>query len=131
MRLTSDIGFHIKYVSVIIVVIQKYVYHSDSYLILFDLERISKTIDSVAASFPVVTLYQVDHNRSHKFKNMRSAKRYKLHIHVLLEYKHELIGRMPMQVFPFIFVICHLIWLCKYKICNNKKLKKRFRDYFI
>jgi hypothetical protein len=40
MRLTRDIGFHIKYVSVIIVVIQKYVYHSDSYLILFDLERI-------------------------------------------------------------------------------------------
>jgi hypothetical protein len=29
-----------------------------------------------------------------------------------------------MQVFPLIFVIRHLIWLCKYKMCNNKKYKK-------
>ena len=46
------------------------------------------TIDSVAASLLVVTLYQVYHNRSHKFKNMRSAERYKLHMHVLLECWH-------------------------------------------
>ena len=46
------------------------------------------TIDSVAASLPVVTLYQVYHNRSHKFKNMWSAERYKLHMHVLLECWH-------------------------------------------
>jgi hypothetical protein len=44
-----------------------------------------KTIDSVAASLQVVTFYQVEHIRSHKFKNMQSAERYKLHMHVLLE----------------------------------------------
>ena len=48
-------------------------------------KRSGMIIDSVAASLPVVTLYQVNHNRSHKFKNMRSAERYKLHMHVLLE----------------------------------------------
>jgi hypothetical protein len=36
-------------------------------------KRSGMIIDSVAASLPVVTLYQVNHNRSHKFKNMRSA----------------------------------------------------------
>jgi hypothetical protein len=45
-------------------------------------KRSGMIIDSVAASLPVVTLYQVNHNRSHKFKNMRSAERYKLHMHV-------------------------------------------------
>ena len=38
IKLTSEIGLHIKYVSVIIVVIQYYVYHN--YLTVFDLERI-------------------------------------------------------------------------------------------
>jgi hypothetical protein len=37
IKLTSEIGFHIKYVSVIIVFIQLHVYNS--YLLLFDLER--------------------------------------------------------------------------------------------
>jgi hypothetical protein len=48
-------------------------------------KRSGMIIDSVAASLPVVTIYQVYHNRSHNFKNMRSAERYKLHMHVLLE----------------------------------------------
>jgi hypothetical protein len=46
------------------------------------------TIDSVAASLSVVTLYQIYHIRSHKFKNMRSAERCKLHMHVLLKCWH-------------------------------------------
>jgi hypothetical protein len=46
------------------------------------------TIDSVAASLSVVTLYQIYHIGSHKFKNMRSAERYKLHMHVLLKCWH-------------------------------------------
>jgi hypothetical protein len=36
-----------------------------------------------------------------------------------MKYKRESIGRMPMQIVRFIFVICYLIWLCKYQTCNN------------
>ena len=71
------------------------------------------TIDSVAASLPVVTLYQVDHNRNHKFKNMRSAKRYKLHIHVLLEcwHIHTYINRKLTIETLKLFIVS--VWMCR------------------
>jgi hypothetical protein len=43
IKLTSEIGFHIKYVSIIIVSIQLHVYNG--YLLLFDLERSKNQFD--------------------------------------------------------------------------------------
>jgi hypothetical protein len=43
-----------------------------------------ETIDSVAASSPVVSLYQVGHNGNHGFRTIGSTERYVFHIEVLL-----------------------------------------------
>jgi hypothetical protein len=71
------------------------------------------TIDSVAASLPVVTLYQIYHIRSHKFKNMRSVERYKLHMCFLcnlivwsFSFDHCIV--LPSSSYYFWIPLCYL-----------------------
>jgi hypothetical protein len=47
-----------------------------------------ETIDSVAASSPVITLYKVNHNRKHRLMNIGSTERYIPHGGVVVMLSH-------------------------------------------